>query len=133
VKSPASLKPGFVKLLALICSGGRTAVIYGADVIRSADSKNAVAGTVDLALLTGAVAETGAGIYPLDEKTIPKVCWIWGSAPITCPVTITYGHASAAFGSAWNATVPAIAGKDLFQILDSIEAGQIKALYVIGE
>lgn len=117
---------------ALICSGGRTAVIYGADVIRSADSRNAVAGTVDLALLTGAVTEAGAGIYPLDEKNNTQGMFDMGVCPEYLPGYHTYGHAAAAFGAAWNAAVPAIPGKDLFQIIDAIEAGEIKALFVMG-
>jgi formate dehydrogenase alpha subunit len=116
----------------LICSGGRTAVIYGADVIRSADSRNAVTGTIDLALLTGAVSEAGAGIYPLDEKNNTQGMLDMGVCPEYLPGYRTYEHAAAAFGSAWHATVPAIPGKDLFQIIDAIEAGEIKALYVMG-
>lgn len=122
----------FREAAGLICSGGRTAVIYGSDVIRSADGKNAVAGTVDLALLTGAVTEAGAGIYPLDEKNNTQGMLDMGVCPEYLPGYRTYEHAAAAFGSAWNATVPAIAGKDLFQIIDAIEAGEIKALYVMG-
>ncbi|MFZ4855996.1 MAG: molybdopterin-dependent oxidoreductase [Desulfuromonadaceae bacterium] len=117
---------------AFICSGGRTAVVYGADVIRSADSRNAVAGAVNLALLTGAVTETGAGIYPLDEKNNTQGMLDMGVCPEYLPGYHTYEHAAATFGSAWGATVPAIPGKDLFQIIDAIEAGEIKALYVMG-
>ncbi len=117
---------------ALICSGGRTAVIYGGDVIRSADGKNAVAGAVDLALLTGAVTGSGAGIYPLDEKNNTQGMLDMGVCPEYLPGYHTYERAAAAFSTAWNAAVPAIPGKDLFQIIDAIEAGQIKALYVMG-
>ena len=117
---------------ALICSGGRTAVIYGADIIRSADGRNAVAGTVDLALLTGAAAETGAGIYPLDEKNNTQGMLDMGVCPEYLPGYHAYGRAADAFGSAWNTTIPAVPGKDLFQIVDAIESGQIKALYVMG-
>ncbi len=116
----------------LICSGGRTAVIYGADVIRSADSRNAVAGTIDLALLTGAVAEGGAGIYPLDEKNNTQGMLDMGVCPEYLPGYHLYEHAAATFGAAWSASVPVIPGKDLFQIVDAIESGQIKALYVMG-
>jgi formate dehydrogenase alpha subunit len=117
---------------AFICSGGRTAVMYGADVIRSADASTAVAGTVNLALLTGAVTESGAGIYPLDEKNNTQGMLDMGVCPEYLPGYRTYEHAAATFGSAWRATVPAIPGKDLFQIVDAIEAGEIKALYVMG-
>ncbi len=117
---------------ALICSGGRTAVIYGADIIRSADGKNAVAGVVNLALLTGAVTEAGAGIYPLDEKNNTQGMLDMGVCPEYLPGYHTYEHAAATFSSAWKAVIPTVAGKDLFQIIDAIEAGQIKALYVMG-
>lgn len=117
---------------ALICSGGRTAVIYGADIIRSADSKNAVGGVVDLALLTGAVTEAGAGIYPLDEKNNTQGMLDMGVCPEYLPGYHTYERAAGTFNSAWKASIPALAGKDLFQIIDAIEAGQIKALYVMG-
>jgi len=117
---------------AMICSGGRTAVIYGADVIRSADCKNAVAGAVDLALLTGAVTEAGAGIYPLDEKNNTQGMLDMGVCPEYLPGYHTYARAAGTFSSAWKAVIPTVAGKDLFQIVDAIEAGQIKALYVMG-
>ncbi len=116
----------------LLSSGGRTAVIYGADVIRSIDSRNSVAGAVNLALLTGAVTETGAGIYPLDEKNNTQGMLDMGVCPEYLPGYHTYEHAAATFGSAWKSSVPAIPGKDLFQIVDAIESGQIKALYVMG-
>ena len=123
----------FRSAAAFICCGGRTAVLYGADVIRSADSRNAVAGTVNLSLLTGAVVTgTGAGIYPLDEKNNTQGMLDMGVCPEYLPGYRTYEHAAATFGSAWGATVPALPGKNLFQIIDAIEAGEIKALYVMG-
>ncbi|HIJ95135.1 MAG TPA: molybdopterin-dependent oxidoreductase [Desulfuromonadales bacterium] len=116
----------------MICSGGRTAVIYGSEIIRSADLKNAVSGTIDLALLTGAVTEAGAGLYPLDEKNNTQGMLDMGVCPEYLPGYRSYDHAADVCGKAWHATIPKIPGKDLFQILDAIEAGQIKALYVIG-
>jgi formate dehydrogenase alpha subunit len=117
---------------ALTVSGGRTAVIYGADVIRSADMANAVKGAVNLALLTGAVGETGAGIYPLDEKNNTQGMLDMGVCPEYLPGYHSYEHMAALFGTAWNCTVPSKAGKDLFQIVEGIEKGTIKALYVMG-
>ncbi|MBI5483251.1 MAG: molybdopterin-dependent oxidoreductase [Deltaproteobacteria bacterium] len=109
-----------------------TAVIYGFDVIRSADMKNAVAGAINLALLTGATAPQGGGIYPLDEKNNTQGMLDMGVCPEYLPGYHTYEHAAAAFGSAWNCTVPAQSGKDLFRIIDAIEKGEIKALYIMG-
>lgn len=115
-----------------LCAGSSVAVIYGADVIRSADVKNAVAGTVNLALLTGAATANGAGIYPLDEKNNTQGMLDMGVCPEYLPGYHTYERAAATYTAAWNSAVPTVAGKDLFQIIDAIEAGQIKALYVMG-
>jgi formate dehydrogenase alpha subunit len=55
-----------------------------------------------------------------------------GICPEYLPGYRTYEHAAAACGTAWKSTVSATAGKNLFQIFDAIESGQIKALYVMG-
>ena len=117
---------------ALAVNGGRTAVIYGADVIRSADMANAVKGVVNLALLTGAVGEAGAGIYPLDEKNNTQGMLDMGVCPEYLPGYHTYEHMGVKFGTAWKAALPSTPGKDLFQIVEGIEKGEIKALYVMG-
>jgi formate dehydrogenase alpha subunit len=93
---------------------------------------NAVKGVVNLALLTGAVCQGGAGIYPLDEKNNTQGMLDMGVCPEYLPGYHAYEHMAARFGTAWNCTVPANAGKDLFQIVEGIEKGDIKALYVMG-
>jgi formate dehydrogenase alpha subunit len=116
----------------LATTGGRTAVIYGSEVIRSAESKNGVAAVVNLAILTGAVTDTGAGIYPLDEKNNTQGMLDMGVCPEYLPGYHTYEHAASSFSTAWKSAVPTVPGKDLFHILAGIENGEIKALYVMG-
>lgn len=116
----------------LIGNGGRTAVLYGFDLIRSADMKNGVTAAINLALLTGATAADGAGLYPLDEKNNTQGMLDMGICPEYLPGYHTYEHAAAKFGTAWKCSIPTTPGKDLFQIIEAIEAGQIKALYVMG-
>ncbi|MDD2855067.1 MAG: molybdopterin-dependent oxidoreductase [Desulfuromonadaceae bacterium] len=122
----------FTDAAALICTGGKTAVIYGAEIIRSVDAQNAVAGTIDLALLTGATSESGAGIYPLDEKNNTQGMLDMGCCPEYLPGYRIFEHAAAAFSSAWNTNIPTAAGKNLFQIIEGIEKGEIRSLYVMG-
>ncbi|HIJ81158.1 MAG TPA: molybdopterin-dependent oxidoreductase [Desulfuromonadales bacterium] len=114
----------------MIGQEGNVALIYGTEIIRSADMAAAVGGAIDLALLTGSA--DGAGVYPLDEKNNTQGMLDMGVCPEYLPGYHTYDHAAATFGGAWKCTVPAIAGKNLFQILDGIESGEIKALYVMG-
>lgn len=116
----------------LIGSTGRVAVIYGAEIMRAADAVNAVTGAVNLALLTGAAGTGGAGIYPLDEKNNTQGMLDMGVCPEYLPGYHSFEHAAARFGADWKAAVPTTAGKDLFQIVEGIEKGEIRALYVMG-
>jgi formate dehydrogenase alpha subunit len=116
----------------LINRSERVAVIYGSDVIRSADMKNAVSKVVNLAILTGAVGYHGAGIYPLDEKNNTQGMLDMGVCPEYLPGYHTYEAMATQFGKTWNCTVPTVAGKNLFQIIEGIEKGEIKVLYVMG-
>jgi formate dehydrogenase alpha subunit len=116
----------------LIGANGRVAVIYGAEIMRSADAINAVTGAVNLALLTGAAGTGGAGVYPLDEKNNTQGMLDMGVCPEYLPGYHSYEHAAARFSADWKATVPGTAGKDLFQIVEGIEKGEIRALYVMG-
>ncbi|GFE62353.1 molybdopterin-dependent oxidoreductase [Geobacter sp. AOG2] len=116
----------------LIGTSGRVAVIYGAEIIRSADAANAVTGTVNLALLTGAAGTGGAGIYPLDEKNNTQGMLDMGVCPEYLPGYHSYEHAAARFSAEWKTAVPGTVGKDLFQIIEGIEKGDIRALYVMG-
>ena len=116
----------------LIGSNGRVAVIYGSEIMRSADAINAVTGAVNLALLTGAAGTGGAGVYPLDEKNNTQGMLDMGVCPEYLPGYHSYEHAAARFSADWKAAVPGTAGKDLFQIVEGIEKGEIRALYVMG-
>jgi len=118
--------------LATTLAGRKTAIIYGAEIIRSIDMPNAVKGVVNLALLTGAVGADGAGLYPLDEKNNTQGMLDMGVCPEYLPGYHTYNAMAEEFGKAWKCTLPTTPGKDLFQIIDGIEQGNIKALYVMG-
>jgi len=113
-------------------AGRRTAVIYGAEVIRSHDMKNAVRGVVNLAILSGAAGGDGAGIYPLDEKNNTLGMLDMGVLPEYLPGYRSYTSSAGDFSSAWNCDLPPAPGKNIFQMLDSIEKGEIRGLYVIG-
>ena len=116
----------------LIGANGRVAVIYGAEIMRSVDAVNAVTGAVNLALLTGAAGTGGAGVYPLDEKNNTQGMLDMGVCPDYLPGYHSYEHAAARFSAEWKAVVPDTAGKDIFRIVEGIEKGEIRALYVMG-
>ncbi|MBU5614347.1 molybdopterin-dependent oxidoreductase [Geomonas azotofigens] len=85
----------------------RVAIVFGADLIRSADASAKVAALADLAVLTGSASEQGGGIFPVDAKNNTVGLLDMG-------------------------VTPGADGKDIWGIVEGIEQGSIKALYLLG-
>ncbi|MBU5635649.1 molybdopterin-dependent oxidoreductase [Geomonas sp. Red69] len=85
----------------------RVAIVFGADLIRSADASGKIAALADLAVITGSASEQGGGIFPIDAKNNTVGMLDMGVAP----------------GGD---------GKDIWGIVEGIEKGSIKALYLLG-
>ncbi len=98
--------------------GGKksVAILFGADLMRSADASQKVAALADLALLTGCLGKETGGLFPVDAKTNTQGLLDVGAAPAHLP---GYQTATAK-------------GKDFWQIIEAIEQGSIKALYALG-
>jgi len=101
---------------ALICGKKSVAILFGADLMRSKGAAEKVAALADLALLVGCIGKETGGLFPVDAKNNTQGMLDVGAAPTHLP-----GYQSAT-----------AKGKDFWQILDGIEQGIIKALYVIG-
>ena len=92
------------------------AVLFGADLMRSSGADEAVTALVNLSLVLGALGKETGGIFPVYEKTNIRGLLDMGVAPDALP---GYGATPAA-------------GKDLWQVIEGIEQGSIKALYLLG-
>ena len=99
----------------LLGGKGSVAVLCGSELLRSG-TPGAVEAVVNLALLAGAVGKEQGGLFPLHEKINIRGLLDMGGAPDLLP-----GGAAAPAG-----------GRDLWQIVEGIERGQVKALYLIG-
>lgn len=113
--------------------GGKAsvAVIFGADLMRSDAAAAKVKALTNLALVLGAVGKEQGGVFPVYEKTNIQGVLDMGVAPDVLPGG-QGREASAAFEKAWGRKLPADAGKDFWGIVDAIEQGAIKALYLLG-
>jgi formate dehydrogenase alpha subunit len=100
----------------LIVASESVAILYGADIMRSANAAEAVSAVANLALLTGCLGKESGGLFPVDEKNNTQGMLDMGVAP-----NLQAGGKPVA-----------TAGKDLWQILDGMEKGDIKALYLVG-
>jgi formate dehydrogenase alpha subunit len=92
------------------------AIIFGADLMRSVCCREAMNALVNLALLSGALGKDTGGLFPIDGKNNSQGLLDMGVNPD--PLSAQRG----AVGK----------GRDLWQIIEGIEQGSIKALYLAG-
>ncbi|MCL2760367.1 MAG: molybdopterin-dependent oxidoreductase, partial [Desulfuromonadales bacterium] len=90
---------------ALLAGKKNPAVILGGDIMRSVNASDAVTGVLNIALLLGAIGKDAGGLFPVDEK-------------------------NNTLGMLEMGAVPGENGKDLWGIIEGIEKGSIKALYI---
>lgn len=91
----------------LLAGSKRPAIIFGTDIVRSAKAVDAVAAVANLAILLGALGKDAGGIFPIDEK-------------------------NNTLGMLEMGALPGNGGKDLWGIIEGIENGSIKGLYLLG-
>lgn len=123
---------GFRDAAALIAGKSRVSIVFGSDLIRSKDAATKIAALADFAVLTGSAAQGGGGIFPVDAKTNTVGLLDMGVSPDTLPGLQSLAEGGAAFTGSWGGNLPGAPGKDLWGIVDGIEKGSIKALYLLG-
>ena len=116
---------------ALIAGKSRVAIVFGGDLMRSCDAAVKISALADLALLTGSAAADGGGLFPIDAKNNTVGLLDMGVAPDSLPGLQGLGE-TAPFGKLWGKELPSAPGKDLWGIVEGIEQGSIKALYLLG-
>ncbi len=106
------------------------AIIFGAEITRSARGYEKSIAISDLAILCGALRGGDAGgLFPLDEKGNIQGMLDMGVCPEYLPGYQPYAESRERFGKAWKAELPE-GGLDALGILEGIEAGKIKFLYL---
>lgn len=115
----------------LIAGKPSLAIIFGADAMRSPVAADCVMALGNLALVTGCIGRNDGGLFPIDEKNNTQGMLDMGIAPDVLP-GYQGADTGAMFETAWGRKLPAAPGKDLWQIIEGIEQGSIKALYIAG-
>jgi formate dehydrogenase major subunit len=90
---------------------------------------------IDLALLTGHVGRWGSGVVPLRGQNNVQGGGDMGSIPNKLPggYDVSDDAHRARFEQAWGAPVPQQQGLHLSQMFESMERGEIRAVYCVGE
>jgi len=103
-------------------------IIFGGDITKSELGTAKSAAIANLAILSGALRKQG-GLYPLDEKGNMQGLLDMGVYPEALPGFQDYAENRDKFSRAWGQQLPT-GGLDAEGILQGIEAGKIKFLYL---
>ena len=70
---------------ALLAGKQNVAILYGADIMRSANAADAVGAVANLALVTGCIGKEAGGLFPVEEKNNTQGMLDMGVAPNLLP------------------------------------------------
>jgi len=107
------------------------AIIFGRDVMGSANAEAAVAALANLALVSGALHGDIGGLFPIGGKGNMQGLIDAGVAADFLPGLQDYAAGREKFSAAWHVALPE-SGADSSGILDGIEKGTIRALFIAG-
>ncbi len=105
------------------------ALVFGGDVTKSSDAEAKVRAIANLAMVSGALHGDLGGLFPVDEKGNMQGLLDMGCCPEALPGHTDYQQGKAKFEKAWKVSLPA-GGRNALQILEGIEKGEIKFLYL---
>ncbi len=113
----------------------RPMMVHGLGVTEHLQGSEAVMLLCNLALLVGAVGRPGTGVNPLRGQNN-----VQGAADMGCQPDLLPGYAApgdpetrARFERAWGRPLPGPAGRRLSAMFDAARAGELKAMYILGE
>ena len=97
-----------------------------------ADTSTAIS---NLLLITGNYMRTGTGAYPLRGHNNVQGAGDMGCAPDKLPgyQDVTDSEIRQKFSAAWNIELPSDKGFDNHEMIDAIQEGKLKSLYLFGE
>jgi formate dehydrogenase major subunit len=96
------------------------------------DSSTAIS---NLLLITGNYMRTGTGAYPLRGHNNVQGAGDQGAAPATLPgyQSVNDPEVRQKFETAWGVKLPTDKGLDNHEMVDAIQQGKLKAMYLFGE
>jgi formate dehydrogenase alpha subunit len=116
----------------IFAEASRASIIFGGDVILQENGLQCVMNLVNLALLTGNMGYSNAGIYPIFEKgNIVGLCDM-GVMPEYMPGYQDMASVRDLFERTWKARLPYSKGKTATEIARGLESGEVRAIYIVG-
>ena len=111
-----------------------SALVYALDNIQPRLARDCVLSLVNLAVVTGNIGKTGAGIYPMRPGANEQGAWDVGCVPDRLPGYrwVSNPNDRQALETLWDSSIPEIPGLHLAQIIEAAASGQVKSMFLIG-
>ncbi|HCL26103.1 MAG TPA: hypothetical protein DHW65_07150 [Dehalococcoidia bacterium] len=111
------------------------ALVYALDNIQPSLARDCVMALTNLALITGNLGKSGAGIYPLRAGANEQGAYDVGCVPDRLPGYRRVANAEdrRQLETLWDTTIPETPGLGLAEILEGAASGSIRAAFVIGD
>ncbi len=113
----------------------RAQILWTLGITEHHNAVDNVLALCNLALLTGHVGRWGSGLVPLRGQNNVQGGGDMGALPDKLPgfADVTDPEARARFAAAWGAPIPPEPGRHLTLMFEGMEAGDVRAIYCIGE
>jgi formate dehydrogenase alpha subunit len=109
--------------------------VFGLGLTQHESGEENVQSLVNLALLTGNIGKSGAGLFPLRVNNNSQGCCDMGNLPDYLPgyQPISSKEVRAAFAEEWQTAIPEEKGLNATQMLVAARNKKLSALFVMGE
>lgn len=128
-------KENLIKTAKMIHEADGTCILWGMGVTQNTGGSHTSAAISNLLLVTGNYGRPGAGAYPLRGHNNVQGACDMGTLPTWLPgyQHISNDVARTKFEKAYGVDISPEAGLDNIEMLRAIDAGNLKAMYLIGE
>ncbi|MBL4802447.1 MAG: molybdopterin-dependent oxidoreductase, partial [Emcibacter sp.] len=116
-------------------SKGKSAIFYGLGITEHSQGSTAVMGLANLAMLTGNIGFSGAGVNPLRGQNNVQGSCDMGSFPNELPGyrSVEDNQVRATFEDDWGLKLDAEPGHRIPAVFDAAVAGSYRGMYIQGE
>jgi formate dehydrogenase major subunit len=123
------------KVAQMITDAERVCILWAMGVTQHSQGSDTSTAISNLLLTTGNYMRPGTGAYPLRGHNNVQGASDYGSMPNNLPgyQSVDNPEVRARFEAGWNATLPSSKGLDNHEMVEAIQQGKLKAMYLIGE
>jgi len=133
VETVCGVKASLIRQAARLYATAKPSMCFhGLGVTEHAQGTEGVMCLVNLALLSGNIGKSGAGINPLRGQNNVQGAAHMGCDPGILTGSISLNDARPLFESVWRAAIPQQEGLNMVEMMDAAAAGELKAIWVIG-